>query len=103
MNNKIEKIEVFGSGCASCKKLFDLTKKAVAEMELNIEVEYIDDIQKAMELGVMSLPVLAINGKPIIIGIIPSIEEIKKIITSYKEGTTETKEGFPGCSCGGNC
>ncbi|MFA5071793.1 MAG: MTH895/ArsE family thioredoxin-like protein [Minisyncoccales bacterium] len=101
--SQIEKIEVFGSGCDSCKKLLDLTKKAVAEMGLDIEVEYIDDIKKAIELGVMSFPVLAINGKPIIIGMIPSVEEIKKTITDYKEGATKTKENSSGCSCGGNC
>lgn len=103
MNNKIEKIEVFGSGCGSCKKLFDLTKRAVIEIGLDAEVEYIDDIQRVMELGVMSFPVLAINGKPIIIGMIPDIEEIKKIIISYQEGMAEAKEGSSGCSCGGNC
>ena len=103
MNNKIEKIEVFGSGCESCKKLLDLTKKAVAEMELDIVVEYIDDIQKAMELGVMSFPVLAINGKPIIVGMIPSIEEIKETIINYQKGIADTKEDSSGCSCGGNC
>jgi len=103
MNNKIEKIEIFGSGCESCKKLFDLTKKAVTEMGLDIEVEYIDDIQKAMELGVMSFPVLAINGKPIIVGMIPNVEEIKETIINYQKGIVDTKEKSSSCSCGGNC
>jgi len=103
MNNKIEKIEVFGSGCESCKKLFDLTKKAVTEIELDIVVEHIDDIQKAMELGVMSFPVLTINGKSIIVGMIPSVEEIKKTIINYQKGIADTKEEPSNCSCGGNC
>ena len=103
MNNKIEKIEIFGSGCESCKKLFELTKKAVTEMEIDIEVEYIDDIQKAMELGVMSFPVLAINGKPVIVGMIPSVEEIKETIVNYQKGIADTKKESSGCSCGGNC
>jgi small redox-active disulfide protein 2 len=103
MNNKIEKIEVFGSGCDSCKKLLDSTKKAVIEIGLDIKVEYIDDIQKAIELGIMSFPVLAINGKPIIIGMIPSIEEIKETIINYQKGIANTKEEPAGYSCGGNC
>ena len=102
MNNKIEKIEVFGSGCESCKKLLELTQKAVTEMEIDIEVEYIDDIQKAMELGVMSFPVLAINGKPVIVGIIPNVEEIKETIINYQKGIADTKKESSGCSCGGN-
>jgi small redox-active disulfide protein 2 len=80
MENKIMKIQVLGSGCPTCKKLFELTKKAVEELELKTEVEYITDIQKIIEMGVMSSPVLAINGKPILAGFVPDIEKIKKII-----------------------
>jgi small redox-active disulfide protein 2 len=97
------KIKVFGSGCKSCKKLFELTKTAVNNLKIDADVEYIDDIQKAIELGVMSFPVLVINEKPIVIGTIPSIKEIEEIITNYEKGITNTKEEPSGCSCGGNC
>jgi small redox-active disulfide protein 2 len=80
MENKTMQIQVLGSGCPTCKKLFELTKKAVEELELKTEVEYITDIQKIIEMGIMSSPVLAINGKPIITGFVPDIEKIKKII-----------------------
>jgi small redox-active disulfide protein 2 len=80
MENKTMQIQVLGSGCPTCKKLFELTKQAVAELKLKTEVEYITDIQKIVELGVMSSPVLAINGKPILAGFVPDIERIKKII-----------------------
>jgi glutaredoxin len=43
-------------------------------------VEYITDISKIIEMGVMSSPVLAIEGKPILIGFVPDIEKIKKIL-----------------------
>jgi len=74
------KIQVLGSGCPTCKKLFELTKKAVEELELKTEVEYITDIQKIIEMGVMSSPVLAINGKPALAGSLPDIEKIKEVI-----------------------
>jgi small redox-active disulfide protein 2 len=80
MENKIMNIQVLGSGCPTCKKLFELTKKAVEELKLKTEVEYVTDIQKIIEMGVMSSPVLAINGKPILAGFVPDIEKIKKII-----------------------
>lgn len=73
-------IQVLGSGCPTCKKLFELTKKAVEELNLKTEVKYITDIQKIVEMGVMSSPVLAINGKPVITGILPDIEKIKETI-----------------------
>lgn len=96
------KIQVLGSGCPTCKNLFELTKKAVEELELKIEVEYITDIQKIIEMGVMSSPVLAINNKPVMTGSISDIEEIKKIINDYGNDSDVTKEKS-GCSCNGNC
>ena len=78
--NKEIKIQVLGSGCPTCKKLYELTKEAVAEMNLGTEVEYITDIQKIVEMGVMSSPVLAVNGKPVMTGFIPDKEKVKEII-----------------------
>jgi small redox-active disulfide protein 2 len=83
MKNKIMKIQVLGSGCPTCEKLFELTKKAVLELGLKTEVEYITDIQKIVEMGVMSSPVLAINGKPILAGFVPDIEKIKETIKKF--------------------
>jgi len=80
MENKTMSIQVLGSGCPTCKKLFEITKQAVAELNIDQEVEYITDVQKIVEMGVMSSPVLAINGKPILTGSVPDIEKIKETI-----------------------
>ncbi|MFA5359322.1 MAG: thioredoxin family protein [Patescibacteria group bacterium] len=80
MENKIMSIQVLGSGCPTCKKLFELTKQAVGELGLKIEVEYITDIQKIVAMGVMSSPILAVNGKPIIDGLLLEIKKIKNVI-----------------------
>jgi small redox-active disulfide protein 2 len=74
-------IQVLGSGCSTCKKLFEITQKAVAEIGIQAEVEYITDITKIIEMGVMSSPVLAMNGKPILVGSTGSLEKIKEIIS----------------------
>jgi hypothetical protein len=44
------------------------------------EVEYSSDIQKLLALGVMSSPVLAIDRKPVLVGMVPNIVKIKEII-----------------------
>jgi small redox-active disulfide protein 2 len=77
------KIQVLGSGCPTCKNLYELTKKAVEELGLNGEVEYLtgeEGIEKIVEMGIMQSPVLVLDGKPVMVGFIPDIEEIKKII-----------------------
>lgn len=86
------KINVLGAGCASCKNLFELTKTAVAEMGINAEVAYSDDISKIIELGILQAPVLVIDGKPVMVGGTDDINKLKEIITkSSNTGLTEKK------------
>lgn len=83
MNNQINSIQVLGSGCPTCKKFFELTKEAVVQLNVNVVVEYTDDIQKIIELGVMSSPVLTINGKVVLVGQLPNLDKLKEIISTY--------------------
>jgi len=73
-------IQVLGSGCSTCKRLYELTKQAVTDLKLNIEVEYITDVSKIIEMGIMSSPVLAVNWKPVMVGFSADIERIKELI-----------------------
>lgn len=78
------KIQVLGSGCPTCKKLYELTKQAAEEVGLETKVEYITDVSKIIKMGVMSSPVLAIDDKPVLLGFLPDIEKIKSILQSAK-------------------
>jgi len=78
-------IEVIGSGCPTCKKLYEITKQAVAELSLDTKVEYLtgqEGIQRIVEMGVMQSPVLAVNGKPALVGFNSDIEKVKQAIQS---------------------
>ncbi|MFZ5390958.1 MAG: thioredoxin family protein [Patescibacteria group bacterium] len=99
--NRINNIQVLGSGCPTCKKLLELTKEAISQLNLGVEVEYITDVQKIIELGIMSSPILAINGIPVLVGRLPGLDEIKKLIISSSQEVINKSAG--GCSCGGNC
>ncbi|MBU1200404.1 thioredoxin family protein [Patescibacteria group bacterium] len=82
------KIQVLGSGCLTCKKLYELTKQAVEETGLKEEVKYLtgqEGLQKMIDMGVMSSPVLAINGKSAMTGFVDNVEKIKKLILEAKE------------------
>lgn len=74
------KIQVLGSGCSTCKNLFELTKKAVEELKIKAEVEYSTDVSKIIEMGIMQSPVLAVNGKAVMIGS-GNLEKIKSVLT----------------------
>jgi len=79
------KIQVLGAGCASCKKLYGVTSEIVEELKLDVKVDYITDISKIVEMGIMQSPVLAVNGKPVMVGFVPNKEKIKDAITKALE------------------
>jgi len=75
------KIEVIGSGCKKCKSLFELTEVVVKELGINNIVLYSTDINKIVIMGLMSSPVLTIDDKPILVGMLPDKERLKEIIS----------------------
>lgn len=84
------RIQVLGSGCATCHKLYEITQKAVNELGIDSDVEYItgnEGVKKIIELGAMSSPVLAVNGRIAMTGFTPDVEQIKgkiKAVTGEK-------------------
>ena len=73
-------IKVLGAGCKSCHELYENTKKAVAEMGISVEVEYVTDMQKIMESGVMSMPALVVNEKVVSMGKVLKAADVKKLL-----------------------
>src|SRR5699024_6390493 len=62
-------IKVIGSGCKSCyEQQYEYIQQAVTDMGLSVEVEYITDMQRVMEYGVMSMPALVVNEKVVAMG-----------------------------------
>jgi small redox-active disulfide protein 2 len=74
-------IKVLGTGCAKCKSLEKVTKKAVEELNLDATVVKVEDIQKIMEYAVMRTPALVINEKVVLSGQLPKVSELKDILS----------------------
>ncbi|MFO7882006.1 MAG: thioredoxin family protein [Kosmotogaceae bacterium] len=79
------KIEVLGSGCPKCKQTEKIMKKAVEELDFDAEVLKVTDISEIMERGVVATPAVSVDGKVIISGKIPKLEEAKKLLINLKE------------------
>lgn len=77
-------VKVLGSGCASCHAQYENAKKAVQNMGLSVEVEYITDLQKVMEYGVMSMPALVVNEKVVSMGKVLKSADVEKLL--HKSG-----------------
>jgi small redox-active disulfide protein 2 len=75
------KIEILGTGCPKCKKLFENTQEAVKNLGTGADVVKVEDIQQIMNAGVMFTPALAVDGEVKSAGKVLSVDEIKKIIS----------------------
>lgn len=71
---------VLGPGCARCQALAQLTEQAAKELGLQINLRKVTDLRQIVALGVMSTPALAVNGSIKVMGRVPSIDELKKIL-----------------------
>ena len=75
------KLLVLGSGCPNCKRLEENTKKAVLELGLKADIGKVTDYAKIATYGVMSTPALVIGKKAVLSGRVPSVNELKEIIS----------------------
>ncbi len=73
-------IKVLGPGCANCKQIEELTKKALKELGLESKIDKVTDLREIMKYT-MSTPGLVINGKLKHSGKpLPSLEKVKELI-----------------------
>lgn len=76
----INSVKVLGAGCQTCHKQYENAKKAVQNKGLDIEVEYITDMEKVMQYGAMSMPVLVVNEKVVSQGKLLKPSEVEKYL-----------------------
>ncbi len=74
------KIQVLGTGCPKCKKLYENAQSAAEELGLDFEMEKIEGIDEITNMGVIMTPALAIDGDVKSVGKAMNVEEIKKIL-----------------------
>ena len=73
-------IKVLGLGCKNCHAMLEATKEAVQNMGLNIEVEYVTDMEKIAEYGVMRMPALVVNEKVVSMGKVLKTADVEKLL-----------------------
>lgn len=76
----MKKLQILGTGCPNCIKLTAQTEAAAKAMGLEYELEKVTDLDKIMEFGVMMTPALAVDGEVKVVGKIPSVADIQKLL-----------------------
>ena len=71
-------IKVLGGGCCKCENLLSAVKEAVAQKGIDAEIEYITDMSKIMEFGIMSTPALMVDNKVVSMGRVLKAKDVAK-------------------------
>jgi glutaredoxin len=56
-------IKVLGSGCANCKRVEQIVRRLISEMDLQAEIIKVTDYKDILAYNVLSTPGLVINEK----------------------------------------
>ena len=73
-------IKVLGAGCKSCHEQYENAKAAVKALGLDVEVEYITDMEKVMAYGIMSMPAIVVNEKVVSMGKVLKTADVEKLL-----------------------
>jgi small redox-active disulfide protein 2 len=76
----MKKLQVLGPGCPKCIELAKRTDEAAKAAGLDYELEKVSDLNKIMSFGVFMTPALVVDGEVKVVGKVPSVDEIKKMI-----------------------
>ena len=76
----MKKIQILGTGCPKCRQLAENTEAAAKELGLEYELVKVTDITEIMKFGVMMTPALAVDGVVKVVGKVPSVDDLKKML-----------------------
>lgn len=80
----IRSVKVLGLGCKSCHEQYENAKEAARALGLSVEVEYVTDMQKVMEYGVMSMPAIVVNEKVVSMGKVLKVADVERLFSEMR-------------------
>jgi len=75
------KIEILGTGCPKCQTLMNNVEAAISELGIEAAISKVTDIVEIASRGVMMTPALVVDGQVKSVGKLPSVEDIKGMIS----------------------
>jgi small redox-active disulfide protein 2 len=74
------KVQVVGIGCARCNELEKRVRDTLAEMNVAADIEHVTELRQFAAMGIFMTPGLAVDGKVVSQGKVPSKDELKKLL-----------------------
>jgi small redox-active disulfide protein 2 len=79
-------VKILGSGCANCKRLEEVARKAADDAKVEAEFIKVTDYNDILKYNVLSTPGLVINEKVLSSGRIPSPATVAGWLTATRDG-----------------
>jgi small redox-active disulfide protein 2 len=77
-------IKILGTGCVNCRNLETLTRTALDELGLTVEIDKVTDPGEIASWGVMSTPALVIDDDVVLSGRVPPADQIKQLLVAAR-------------------
>jgi small redox-active disulfide protein 2 len=78
------KIQILGTGCGKCHRLFENAQQAANESGISCDIVKVAEIIEILAFNPIHLPALAIDGHVKVSGRVPSPDEIKSLLATAK-------------------
>jgi small redox-active disulfide protein 2 len=88
----MKKIQILGTGCAKCQRMTENAEEAAKGLDGECTVEKVTALEDIMMFGVMMTPALVINDEIKVMGRVPSVQEIREMITPKKAPEARRRE-----------
>jgi len=75
-------VKILGTGCPNCKRLERVTREALDELGVDVQVTKVTNMQAIMAYDILSTPGLVIDEKVVSYGRIPSKAEVTTMIAT---------------------
>lgn len=70
------KIQVLGTGCMKCNKLYAEVERAIAQAGVSAELSKVEKLEEIVKFGTLFTPGLVIDGEVKSQGKLPGLEQI---------------------------
>jgi small redox-active disulfide protein 2 len=76
------KIQIVGPGCPRCDATERNVFNACAELELAADISHVRDVRQFAALGVVMTPAVLVDGRVVVAGKVPTVDELKALLVA---------------------
>ncbi len=82
----MKKLQVLGVDCDQCELLAQRTEAAAKQLGIAYQIHRVRDIESLIEIGILMTPALIVDGEVQVVGKVPSVEQLKKLLGGSEHG-----------------